>query len=71
MCLICTRPRTFATHNFSAMRELSVVITVMNEEDNIYPLVKAIQGALAGIDYEIVFVDDGSQDATREPALKM
>ena len=47
------------------MRELSVVITVMNEEDNIYPLVKAIRAALEGIDYEVVFVDDGSQDATR------
>ncbi len=47
------------------MRELSVVITVMNEEDNIYPLVKAIRSALKGIDYEVVFIDDGSSDATR------
>lgn len=47
------------------MRELSVVITVMNEEDNIRPLVEAIDSALSEIDYEIVFVDDGSTDATR------
>lgn len=47
------------------MRELSVVITVMNEEDNIHPLVDAIEIALAGIDYEVVFVDDGSTDSTR------
>jgi glycosyltransferase involved in cell wall biosynthesis len=48
------------------MRELSVVITVMNEEDNIHPLVTAIHNALNGIDYEVVFVDDGSSDATRK-----
>lgn len=47
------------------MRELSVVVTVMNEEDNIIPLCKAIDDALQGIDYEVVFVDDGSTDATR------
>jgi glycosyltransferase involved in cell wall biosynthesis len=48
------------------MRELSVVITVMNEEDNIEPLVKAIRHALQKINYEVVFVDDGSMDATRK-----
>src|SRR5436309_6241852 len=48
----------------NSMRELSVVITVMNEEDNIYPLVEAIRNALREIDYEVVFVDDGSLDAT-------
>lgn len=38
----------------------------MNEEENIYPLVQAIQNALQGMDYEVVFVDDGSTDATRQ-----
>src|SRR6476659_4660617 len=47
------------------MRELSVVITVMNEEDNIHPLVEAIRNALHEIDFEVIFVDDGSVDATR------
>jgi glycosyltransferase involved in cell wall biosynthesis len=47
------------------MRELSVVITVMNEEDNIHPLVDAIEIALSTIDYEVIFVDDGSTDSTR------
>ncbi len=48
------------------MRELSVVITVMNEEENIYPLVEAISNALSGFDYEVILVDDGSVDATRQ-----
>jgi glycosyltransferase involved in cell wall biosynthesis len=48
------------------MRELSLVITVINEEDNIQPLVNEIRNALAGMDYEVVFVDDGSTDATKK-----
>ena len=48
------------------MRELSLVITVINEEDNIHPLVAEIRKALAGMDYEVIFVDDGSTDATRK-----
>ncbi|RFM29433.1 glycosyltransferase family 2 protein [Deminuibacter soli] len=47
------------------MREISVVITVMNEEDNIHPLIAEIRKALSELDYEVIFVDDGSTDATR------
>ena len=45
--------------------DLSVVIPVKNEADNIAPLVGEICAALEGlVDYEIIFVDDGSEDAT-------
>lgn len=44
--------------------KLSVVIPVMNEEENIPPLFEAIKKALEGIDYELIMVDDGSTDAT-------
>jgi glycosyltransferase involved in cell wall biosynthesis len=43
---------------------LSVVITVYNEEDNIQPLLQATYAALAGMDYEIILVEDGSSDRT-------
>jgi glycosyltransferase involved in cell wall biosynthesis len=46
------------------MPELSVIIPVMNEEDNIYPLIFSMRLALERLDYEIIFVDDGSTDAT-------
>jgi glycosyltransferase involved in cell wall biosynthesis len=48
------------------MRELSVVITVLNERDNIEPLLAEIRKALTGIDYEVIFVDDGSEDGTQK-----
>ncbi len=45
--------------------ELSIVIPVKNEAGNIAPLVAEIVAALEGLaDYEIVYVDDGSNDAT-------
>lgn len=45
--------------------ELSVVIPVRNEAGNIAPLVAEIVAALDGVAaYEIVYVDDGSTDAT-------
>ncbi len=52
------------------MKELSVVITVLDEEENIRPLLKAIRDALAGIDFEIVLVDDGSTDKTKQQILE-
>lgn len=52
------------------MKELSVVITVMNEEENIKPLLEAVREALAGIDYEVILVDDGSEDKTIQQVLE-
>jgi dolichol-phosphate mannosyltransferase len=43
--------------------EVSVVVPVMNEADNIAPLVREIAAALTGkVRFEIVYVDDGSSD---------
>lgn len=44
---------------------LSVVIPVCNESDNVGPLAREIQAALRGrVSFEIIFVDDGSTDDT-------
>ncbi len=48
------------------MRELSLVVPMMNEEDNVKPLFEEIRKALEGIDYELILVDDGSTDRTVE-----
>lgn len=47
-------------------RYLSVVVPVMNEEDNVLLMIDAVHAAVAQYDYELIFVDDGSADATRE-----
>ena len=52
------------------MKELSVVIPVMNEEDNIPPLLSAVHNALKEFNYEIIIVDDGSYDGTRKKVLE-
>lgn len=45
-------------------RELSVIVPVFNEILNVEPLVTALEQALVGVDWEVVFVDDNSPDGT-------
>ena len=42
----------------------------MNEEDNIGPLLDSVRNSLAGIDYEVILVDDGSVDKTKQQILE-
>src|SRR5690606_16509973 len=46
--------------------DVSVVVPLYNEEENVGLLHQRITGALseAGLDYEVLFVDDGSRDRT-------
>lgn len=47
-----------------SQRDITIVIPVYNEEDNVKPLVSELQEVLRGLNrsYEIIFVDDGSRD---------
>jgi dolichol-phosphate mannosyltransferase len=49
--------------------EISVVIPVCNETENVGPLAQEIATALAGRRFEILFVDDGSTDDTAAAVL--
>jgi glycosyltransferase involved in cell wall biosynthesis len=53
--------------------ELSIVIPVYNEEENVEPLVQEIKSAVEqlGKGYEIVIVDDGSTDGTFEVLARL
>ncbi|WP_344977954.1 glycosyltransferase family 2 protein [Compostibacter hankyongensis] len=44
--------------------KLSVVITLFNEAENVVLLLERVKTAMAGQDYELVLVDDGSRDQT-------
>jgi glycosyltransferase involved in cell wall biosynthesis len=46
------------------MSEVSVVVPLYNEEENVSILQGELTDALTGLDYEIIFVDDGSRDET-------
>ena len=52
------------------MQKLSVVVPTYNEKGNVENLVNRIDGALGGIDHEIVFIDD-STDETPEVLKKL
>jgi dolichol-phosphate mannosyltransferase len=44
--------------------QLSVIVPTFNERDNVTTLFRRLETALAGIAWEVVFVDDNSPDAT-------
>ncbi len=50
----------------SALPYISVVVPVFNEQENLDPLTRELAQVLAEVDrpYEIIFVDDGSTDAS-------
>jgi len=50
----------------TTLKDLTLVIPVYNEEENLRPLAGEIRAALAdtGLDYEVLFIDDGSKDAS-------
>ncbi len=50
--------------NLSEGPAVSVVAPLFNEEENVALLQGELTKALDGLDYEIIFVDDGSTDAT-------
>ena len=41
---------------------ISVIIPIFNEEENINKLSKSITEALSDIDYEVLFINDGSTE---------
>jgi glycosyltransferase involved in cell wall biosynthesis len=53
------------------MPKLSLVISVYNEEKNVIPLTEKITESLRGLDYEVIYVDDGSTDNTVQNVLSI
>jgi dolichol-phosphate mannosyltransferase len=46
--------------------QLSVIVPTFNERDNVVTLVQRLDVALAGIAWEVIFVDDNSPDGTSD-----
>ncbi len=51
--------------------ELTIVVPCFNEAANIGPLVAALDQALAGLSWEVIFVDDDSPDRSWELAKRL
>ncbi|QHI94934.1 glycosyltransferase [Aristophania vespae] len=50
---------------------LAVIVTVLNEAENILPVCEEISVALSSLPcYEVIFVNDGSEDATLERLIE-
>lgn len=53
--------------------EVSIIVPLYNERENVNPLYRAIVNAVTplGIDYEMLFIDDGSTDSTFDDACAL
>ena len=51
--------------------ELTVIVPTRNEHDNVRPVYDALCRTLQGIDWEVIFVDDDSQDGTAEAVCRL
>lgn len=51
--------------------ELAVVLPTFNESGNVGPMVDLLEKALAGIRYEVIFVDDDSPDGTADAVRRI
>ena len=51
--------------------KISIIIPTYNEKDNVAPLLSRIDKVLSGYNYEILIVDDNSQDGTIELASSL
>ena len=61
-----SKPGTEALSQAAGLPLLSVVVPTFNERDNVTVLYRRLDATLAGIPWEVVFVDDNSPDGTWE-----
>jgi dolichol-phosphate mannosyltransferase len=60
----------FAVRTTIGISELTIVLPTFNEVENIEPILQRIKAALGGMAWEVVFVDDDSQDGTASAVIQ-
>lgn len=53
-----------AASSWAVERQLSVIVPTFNERDNVTKLFHKLEATLAGVAWEVIFVDDNSPDGT-------
>jgi dolichol-phosphate mannosyltransferase len=53
------------------MKKISIVLPTYNEAENIQKLIYKIQEILVDVDYEIIVIDDNSNDCTYQKVIEM
>jgi dolichol-phosphate mannosyltransferase len=56
--------RSPASRPWAVERQLSVIVPTFNERDNVTELFRRLEATLAGVAWEVIFVDDNSPDGT-------
>ena len=57
---------TKPTAPMSGIPDVAVIVPTFNEAGNVAAVVRAVEEALAGFRWELIFVDDASPDGTAE-----
>ena len=52
-------------------KQISIIIPAYNEEKSVLPLYENIKKVLENLDYELIFINDGSQDKTLDEMNKI
>jgi dolichol-phosphate mannosyltransferase len=68
--LLDLRPIT-VTRDATCASSVAIVVPILNEHDNIEPLVDALDRVLIGFDAEILFVDDWSRDGSADVVTRL
>src|SRR5579863_10111310 len=65
------RPLGPSTAEESMAYDLAIVLPTYNESGNVGPMLERLESALAGIRYEVIFVDDDSPDGTADVVRRL
>src|SRR6202140_921555 len=58
------RPDAESPAQAAALPQLAVIVPTFNERDNVTTLFRRLEATLAGVSWEVIFVDDDFPDAT-------
>ena len=68
---VTTQVRQGGAHRTESAPVLSVIVPCYNERPNVAPMIAKLDAALAGIAWEVIYVDDNSPDGTAQEVRRI